>query len=457
MFCRKLLIIFALILMSGICAHAVDLGADLELESINFAFDSDKPVEDLKQIQRLVAFVNSDDALLVEIGAHTDITGPEKYNSKLSKGRAEAVKKILVENGLAAERISIKGYAAGKPVGANTNVDGRLLNRRADFSIYKIKDGEKIYYYEENKFVKSLETISGQDASGPSEDELLTRLDNLEELIRKQNDRLAEAADAQAEANELAASMKIIDTPICSLSVAMGSVDDNYAGRVDGSFFLPMDNQKVALQAGFNGSIAEHLQEYQVNAGLVGKMGKYQLGCFGSVKFIKLEDYDRTGTLSQINVAASRLFNRGSIGIFATEGIKSEDTIAEESHYHFSDYMTTETYLKLRDSYGIYFDYAFHSGFALSGALGGMNADESEFFGRLKCEYPIWEKYGLNMFLQTDYNSGFLEKDDNYSAFLGVEFSNSPHVFQDTKKFAPWKFRIFPMNSKPVPKTLHLV
>ncbi len=464
MFYKKIIIIFSVILWSGILVYAYDLESDLELESINFAFDSDNPVEDLKQIKRLVAFVNSDDGLLVEIAAHTDTIGEDKYNKRLSMERAEAVKKILVENGILPQRISIKGYASDKPVSSNTEVDGRLLNRRADFSIYKIENGENYYYYKDNKFIRPLDGVlgtasskdskrSGTDSkdsgSSASNEELLTRLDDLENLIRDQNTRMAEmsgsrAADTEQDSESAqphGASMKIIDTPICSISLALGSSDDNYAGRIEARLFLPMENQKAALQAGFDGNIAEHLQEYQVNAGLVSKIDKFQLGCFGSVKFIKLEDYDQTGTLSQINVAASRLFDHGSVGLFATEGIKSEDTIARESWYDLSYNNTIETYLQLRDTYGIHFDYAFNNGFAFYGDMGAVNADDADVFARLKLEYPVFEKYGMNLFVRTDYNSGFLEDDDNYSAFIGVEFNSSSRVFHNTRNIRPMEIQ----------------
>jgi outer membrane protein OmpA-like peptidoglycan-associated protein len=52
---------------------------------------------------------------------------------KLSQARAESVKGWLVAKGIAAERITAKGYGPDKPVADNKTKEGRQKNRRIEF------------------------------------------------------------------------------------------------------------------------------------------------------------------------------------------------------------------------------------------------------------------------------------------------------------------------------------
>jgi outer membrane protein OmpA-like peptidoglycan-associated protein len=71
----------------------------------------------------------------VEIQGHTDTTGAADYNTKLSQQRAESVMKYIVSKGIAAGRLSAKGYGPEKPIAANDTPDGQEMNRRVEFSI----------------------------------------------------------------------------------------------------------------------------------------------------------------------------------------------------------------------------------------------------------------------------------------------------------------------------------
>lgn len=67
----------------------------------------------------------------VEIQGHTDSRGGASYNEKLSQARANAVAKVLEQKyGIAADRVSAKGYGAAQPVADNKTVEGRAKNRR---------------------------------------------------------------------------------------------------------------------------------------------------------------------------------------------------------------------------------------------------------------------------------------------------------------------------------------
>jgi OmpA-OmpF porin, OOP family len=85
----------------------------------------------LKQIARLMQD-NAD--LKLRIEGHTDNVGSAASNQALSEKRAQSVKAWLVSNGIAAGRLTAKGFGDTKPVADNTTGDGRSKNRRVELA-----------------------------------------------------------------------------------------------------------------------------------------------------------------------------------------------------------------------------------------------------------------------------------------------------------------------------------
>lgn len=73
----------------------------------------------------------------LRITGHTDNTGSEPFNLKLSKARAEAVKGYLVSKGIDPTRITTDGLGSSKPIASNATAEGRNANRRVEFLIVK--------------------------------------------------------------------------------------------------------------------------------------------------------------------------------------------------------------------------------------------------------------------------------------------------------------------------------
>jgi outer membrane protein OmpA-like peptidoglycan-associated protein len=73
----------------------------------------------------------------VEIQGHTDANGPAEYNEKLSGKRARTVLDWLVSRGIAAQRLTSRGYGESVAIASNETEDGRQTNRRVEFHILR--------------------------------------------------------------------------------------------------------------------------------------------------------------------------------------------------------------------------------------------------------------------------------------------------------------------------------
>jgi outer membrane protein OmpA-like peptidoglycan-associated protein len=68
----------------------------------------------------------------VEIEGHTDASGSEAHNLKLSQQRAESVRDYLVSKGVEASRLVAKGYGESQPIADNDSPEGMAKNRRVE-------------------------------------------------------------------------------------------------------------------------------------------------------------------------------------------------------------------------------------------------------------------------------------------------------------------------------------
>jgi outer membrane protein OmpA-like peptidoglycan-associated protein len=87
----------------------------------------------LRKVQQAIQTFNEPD---VVIEGHTDSSGSDEANERLSQKRAEAVREYFVANGtLSYERIYPVGYGSARPLASNETAEGRAINRRIDIVI----------------------------------------------------------------------------------------------------------------------------------------------------------------------------------------------------------------------------------------------------------------------------------------------------------------------------------
>jgi outer membrane protein OmpA-like peptidoglycan-associated protein len=75
-------------------------------------------------------------AYQIEVEGHTDSVGSDTSNLNLSRGRAEAVREYIVQNGIKGARVmAARGFGESKPVADNETAAGRQVNRRVEIII----------------------------------------------------------------------------------------------------------------------------------------------------------------------------------------------------------------------------------------------------------------------------------------------------------------------------------
>lgn len=70
--------------------------------------------------------------LKVSIEGHTDSVGTDDYNQRLSEQRAEAVRDYFMQQSVAGDNITARGFGKSQPVTSNDTPEGRQRNRRVE-------------------------------------------------------------------------------------------------------------------------------------------------------------------------------------------------------------------------------------------------------------------------------------------------------------------------------------
>ena len=106
----------------------------------NIFFDTGKSElrpESGPELDRLVTTLNEVPKMIIDVRGHTDNTGSNEINAKLSQDRADAVREYFISKGIEPDRITSKGFGESKPLTTNDTDEGRQRNRRVEFMIVK--------------------------------------------------------------------------------------------------------------------------------------------------------------------------------------------------------------------------------------------------------------------------------------------------------------------------------
>jgi outer membrane protein OmpA-like peptidoglycan-associated protein len=86
-------------------------------------------------LDEVVAILQNDKALQLDIDGYTDNLGVVAGNQLLSRQRADAVRKYLVSKGVDPSRLTAAGHGADSPLAPNTTAAGRAKNRRVELHV----------------------------------------------------------------------------------------------------------------------------------------------------------------------------------------------------------------------------------------------------------------------------------------------------------------------------------
>jgi outer membrane protein OmpA-like peptidoglycan-associated protein len=112
------------------------MGGSMTLRDVMFEVDSAQLRPGAEQrLRPLVNYLAAMPNTTIRIEGHTDSTGGEEYNNRLSRERAQAVANALIAQGIAGNRIEAVGYGYSKPIASNNTVSGREQNRRVEVII----------------------------------------------------------------------------------------------------------------------------------------------------------------------------------------------------------------------------------------------------------------------------------------------------------------------------------
>jgi len=124
--------------LKGAKVERIGEGIKITFDSgILFAVNSSELNENSKQNLRDMSETlkkYEDTNILIE--GHTDSTGEDDYNQKLSERRANSVSGYLKTMGVAGARITTVGYGEKQPIDSNETEAGRAQNRRVEVAIF---------------------------------------------------------------------------------------------------------------------------------------------------------------------------------------------------------------------------------------------------------------------------------------------------------------------------------
>lgn len=146
------------------------------LENIYYDFDKADIREDAAvELDMLVAILQDNPEITIELSSHTDSRGDAAYNMDLSQRRADSAVQYIISKGIEAKRMEAIGYGESKPILPNADTEEEhQINRRTEFKVtaFDIEKFKQRLKEEEEKFNEgTIETVETERIeSGMSSD-----------------------------------------------------------------------------------------------------------------------------------------------------------------------------------------------------------------------------------------------------------------------------------------------
>lgn len=122
--------------LAALQARQTERGAVITLGSVLFATGKSELLPGAMQtVDRLAEYLQGNPGKTVLIEGHTDSTGSDATNLRLSQDRADSVRMALLSRGIDPERIVATGLGSSRPVATNATPEGRQQNRRVEIII----------------------------------------------------------------------------------------------------------------------------------------------------------------------------------------------------------------------------------------------------------------------------------------------------------------------------------
>lgn len=139
-----------------------NISAPTLIDNIFYDFDRATLCDSSKTaLDKLVALLNENPNVTIELSAHCDYKGSADYNKRLSQRRAEAVVAYLIQHGIAADRLTPVGYGKDRP---------KKIRRKVAERYPFLKEGDEL----SEAFIRSLKN--------PKEQELCNQLNRRTEF-----------------------------------------------------------------------------------------------------------------------------------------------------------------------------------------------------------------------------------------------------------------------------------
>lgn len=108
----------------------------INLGSIQFEYSkAELNSEAIGALEQVVAELQKNLAMRIEVSAHTDNQGTALGNLAITQARAEVIRNYLLSQGIEAKQVKAKGYGSARPVADNATTEGARQNRRIDITV----------------------------------------------------------------------------------------------------------------------------------------------------------------------------------------------------------------------------------------------------------------------------------------------------------------------------------